>query len=352
MKLGTALLKQLERCGLAAQIAEEHAEISDSEFRETRIEIARAFHANDQAQLPEAAAALRWLATEPGTFESVGEPLDLIDATTGEVIVTGKPDVVLSSPEGVLVVSWADADWHVENEPEDDLGLLAMGLAAAKGRPFRVATVALRDDEAFPQRSPVIEPDKHAGLLARIKAAKSRPRVACPGEWCGACKQAPYCEAWLARAKTSLAAISNVKIETVTGPDGKVVEVPQLDITNENAGEFAVQFQMAKKVLELLNDQLKAHVRRGGRCVVNGKMMTLGECKGRETVSASDLRQLVAMRTLPVGALADVAASLKDQDGYVVCLKSELEALVKVGDPYETPRWKNVETARKNGARR
>ena len=40
--------------------------------------------------------------------------------------------------------------------------------------------------------------------LERIKAAVSRPRIACPGDWCGACKQAPYCEAWLARARRAV----------------------------------------------------------------------------------------------------------------------------------------------------
>jgi len=348
MKVGSFLLGQLEKCGLSAQLANDHAEASDdsSGFRLAKIEIARAFHANDQPTITEADAALHWLAGEPGKIVAVGESLDLVDPTTGEVLVSGRPGAVLIDP--CMVVSWRNADAFDESEPEDDLGLVAMGLAAsmaAGGQPFRVATLAIRGRETFPRRSPEFAPDKHPALLARIKAAVGRPRIACPGDWCGGCRQAVYCEAWLARARTALAVMG----EQI--PSVEEGAAPQVDLTNENAGAFSERIEYAEKAAKLAKDILKRFVRNGGRCVKNGKQLHLGSCDGRKTVSAEDLQSFAAMRTVPAGALADMVSSLKDQEGHVVCLKSELEALVKVGKPYETSSWKKVASAVKGGRR-
>lgn len=315
MKLGTALLKQLERCGLAAKLADEYREISDGEFRETRNEITRAWHANDQAQLPGAHAALRWLTTESGTIRTVGEPLDLVDPDTGEVLVTGKPGVIIDTPEGVLVVSWAAKEWHTDEEPDDDLGMLAMGMAAAGGRPFRVATVAVSNDEAFCRRSRLFAVDEHPALLARIKAAVARPRVACPGEWCGACKQAPYCHAWVARAKTSLAVFAQEVAIDVIAAEGEVAEVPQLDLTNDTAGQVMARIKMVRKAADMVEEQVRSFVRKGGQCVVGGKEYCLGSRDGRESVDIKALR-------------AELGAGA--------------EKYIKTGEPYEMPSWRNV----------
>jgi hypothetical protein len=352
MKVGSFLLGQLEKCGLSAQLAEQHAEASAdaSGFRLAKIEIARSFHANDQPTITEADAALHWLVGEPGKIVSVGESLDLVDQATGEVLVSGRPGAVLVDP--CMVVSWRNADAFDDSEPEDDLGLVAMGLAAsmaAGGQPFRVATLAIRGRETFPRRSPEGKPEfmpaGHPALLARIKAAVGRPRVACPGEWCGGCRQAVYCPAWLARAKTALAVMG----EQI--PSVEADATPQVDLTNENAGAFSERIEYAEKAAKLAKDILKRFVRNGGRCVKNGKQLHLGSCDGRKTVSADDLLSFSAMRTIPADALADVVSSLKGQDGHVVCLKSELEALVKVGNPYETSSWKKVASAVKGGKR-
>jgi len=311
MRIGSGLLVQLERCGLSARLAEEHAEASDdaSGFRLAKIEIARAFHANDQATIPEADAALLWLSQQPGRTASLGESLDLIDQTTGEVLVTGRPGAVLAEPN--LVVFWRNADAFDDSEPEDDLGAVAMGLAAFYGQPFRVVTVALRGLETFPRRSSEIAPDKHAALLERIRKAVGRPRIACPGDWCGACKQAPYCEAWLARAKTALA---------VFGEDMALErdEVPQVDLTNETSGPFAERIELVDKALKLAKEQLKSFVRKGGRCVKNGKEYYAGQRDGKESV---DLAKLKA-------------------DGL-------FEKYGKMGQPYEQFGWRKAGGARR-----
>lgn len=338
MKVGSGLLMQLERCGLAAQIAGEHAEISDGDFRETRLEITRAFHANDSAQIPEADAALRWLVTEPGEIVSVGEPLDLVDEATGEVIVTGKPGAVVASPEGVLVLVWTSAEWHVESEPEDDLGLLAMGLAAAKGRPFRVATVALGESEVFPRRSATfVTPDQHPALLARIKEAKSRPRIACPGDWCGACKQAVHCHAWTGRAQTALTVFS-AEAQVVGTEKPTEMEIPRLDLSNDTAGPLMMRIRAIEKACELAKEQVKSFVRNGGRCIVDGKEYVPGERDGRDSVSVAQLKVLVELHEEDT-----------EEERF---LKLEVAKLIKTGEPYEQFSWRKPQPAGAKGARR
>jgi len=346
MRVGSQLLNQIERCGLSAQLAEDNKEASDdsSGFRLTKIEIARAFHANDQPTITEADAALHWLVGEPGKIASVGESLDLVDQTTGEVLVSGRPGAVLTDP--CLVVAWKNADAFDDSEPEDDLGLVSMGLAAsmaAGGQPFRVATLAIRGRETFPRRSPEFAPDKHPALLARIKAAVGRPRVACPGDWCGGCRQAVYCPAWLARAKTSLQVFDQETATAVISPEG----VPVLDITSENSSALAVRLKMLKRAIGLAEDQLKSFVRHGGPVVIDGKQMHLGECKGRETVSAEDLKAKVDDLLSACDMVRQEKLDVLELKGPIISLRK----LIHVGQPYETTRWKNVVSAVK-GKRR
>jgi hypothetical protein len=315
MKTGSALLAQLERCGLAAKLADKHAEAGDDEkgARAIKTEIARAYAVNTHASLPEAEQALQWLVSQGGVILSVGETLDLIDETTGEVLVTGRPGAVLVDP--ALVVSWIVGDVYGMEEPEDDLGLVAMGLAAAGGKSFRVAQVTLKDGEVYARRSNPFDPETHAALWTRIRAAVSRPRIACPGDWCGACKQNVYCDAWRARAHTALTVFSaDMRI-------GSDIKPPQLEITNENAGALMARIQAVEKAAELAKEQLKTHVRRGGRCVVNGKEYYLGQREGKKT--------------------ADVAA----------LEAAGLTQYIKQGQPYEMPGWRKVQAARP-GAKR
>jgi len=334
MKLGPALLMQLERCGLSAKLAAEHREIGEGDFVDTRTEIARCWHANDQPQLPAALAALQWLSTEPGTVRTVGEELDLIDPATGEVLVGGKPGAVIDGPDCVLVVSWASTDWHTDAVPGDDLGELAMGLAACGGRPFRVATVQVGDDgAAFVERSNPVEPDKHPALLARIKAAKARPPVACPGDWCGGCRQAAYCEAWVARAKTALTVFSEETGAADITEDTKPTEIqiPQLDLTSELAGQVIMRIRFLENACDLAKKQVQAFVRNGGCCVVAGKEYYPGSRDGRETASVADLKE--------------IAQDNPADPPEVAALKRQVLASIKTGDPYEQFGWRNIKAA-------
>jgi hypothetical protein len=301
MKIHAGLLAQLEKCGLSAQLSTEHDETSESAERSRliRTEVTRAFHVQDQDTIPEAEAALAWLRSQLELCQAVakvGEPIDLVDPETGEVLVSGRPGAVLILPN--LVVAWKTGDPRGIGEPEDDLGLIAMGLACFGGEPFQTAYVAFQGLEAFPRRSPVFEPAGHAGLMARIKAAAGRPPVACPGDWCGACRQRLYCQAWKARTELALTVLP--------------VEAKSLDITNENAPALWMRIKAVEEACELAKDQLKGFVRAGGRLEVDGKEYYLGQSEGRETADVKALK----------------AAGLMDY--------------IKKGDPFERAGWRKI----------
>jgi hypothetical protein len=290
---------------LAALLSADHDETSESAERARliRTEVTRAWEVQDPGAIPEAEAALAWLRGQ--SCDRVGEPIDLVDMETGEVLVSGRPGAVLDEPN--TVVAWKCGDPRGIGEPEDDLGLIAMGLACFDGQPFQTAYVAFQGPEAFPRRSPVFEPASHAGLMARIKAAAWRPPVACPGDWCGACRQRLYCPAWRARAEVAL-----MVLPRETGVE-KSNDVPKLEITNDNAEALAVRIDMVKDACDCAYEQLKAFVRGGGRCVKNGKEMVLGMCDGKETANVKELKA------------------------------AGLDKYIKKGEPCETPRWRKVQ---------
>jgi len=299
MKIRSGLLAQLEKCSLSASLAATHDETSASAERSRliRSEVTRAWAVQDLGALPEAEAAMTWLRYKPEGTIRVGQPLDLVDAETGEVLVSGKPDAILTDPNEI--VAWKTGDPMGYGEPEDDLGLIAMGLAAFHGESFQTCYVALDGLQALPRRSPIFEASGHAELWARIKAAVGRPPIACPGDWCGACRQRWYCPAWKARAEVALMALPS--------------EAPKLEITAENAGALAVRIKDVETAAKLAREQLKAFVRGGGECVVDGKRMVLGFCEGRET---PDLAALKA---------------------------AGLTRYIKKGDPYETQTWRSID---------
>ena len=303
MRTGSQLLAMLERCGLSAALAEQHREISDdsSGARVTRQEICRAWATKDQPQTEDAHAALVWLSSLGArNVYGVGEELDLVDQD-GVVLVSGRPGAIIEQQDGeLLVVSWVIGDPYDPAEPEDDLGLLAMGLAVDIGKGFRVGHVYIKGGDAVCRRSPVFPVGTHPALWDRIRQATSRPRVACPGDWCGACRQNIYCEAWLARAKTGLS----------------VVMGTQLDITSDNAGALAEQIKMVKAATKMAEDQLKSAVRKGVRCVVDGKEYSLGHRDGVETVDKDKLRS---------------------------ALGEEAEKFIKRGQPFEMPGWRKAQ---------
>ena len=304
MKVRAGLLQQLEKCGLSAALAADHDETSEPAERSRliRTEVTRAWAkwaVQDQGTIPEAEAALAWLRSQLELCKAVarvGEPIDLVDMETGEVLVSGRPGAVLILPN--LVVAWRTGDPRGIGEPEDDLGLIAMGLACFGGQPFQTAYVAFQGPEAFPRRSPVFELASHAGLMARIKAAAGRPPVACPGDWCSACRVRFYCPAWKARTELALTVLP--------------VEVKSLDITNENAPALWMRIKAVEEACDLAKDQLKSFVRAGGRLEVDGKEYYLGQSEGRETADVKALK----------------AAGLMDY--------------IKKGDPFERAGWRKI----------
>ena len=93
-KLDAHVLVDLEACGLRAHLREVNREVSDDKngARLVRQEIARAYAANGQAQLPDAFAAQRWLVNEPGSIVQVGGVVDLVDEA-GEVLASVGPRI-------------------------------------------------------------------------------------------------------------------------------------------------------------------------------------------------------------------------------------------------------------------
>lgn len=338
--LPTHLLRQIEQCGWAAHLAETHGEIAEDKHgaRPVKQEIARAWAVRGQAELVDADAAVRWLMSEPGQVEQVGGHMDMVDTESGEVLASGNAGAVIVTPEGVLVVAWVVGEHYNYPEPEEDLGLLAMGLAASKGVSFRVAHVYLQDGEAFPRRSPVFLPEAHQVLLDRIRKANAAPRVQCTGSWCAHCRQAQYCEAWLARATTALVAMSNA---FALNDKGKIEVRHDFELTPENVATFAENLEFVGKLYDFGKDMRDAYVRRGGTIMLGGKVLVMSPRAGKVTVTASEFKAVLeGLRTwaktvepVTAGALSQFVASF--------------EATVKTGNPYEVPTWKNPEGGRR-----
>ena len=313
MRCAAGLLRQLERCGLSAQLADAHPERSENGERGRLVkqEIRRVWETGDQATLPEADAAIKWMLAqrERGILMRTSD-VDLVDGDTGEVLTSGRVDAVL--PYDGVAIRWKMLVRFDMTEPEDDLGLLAMGLGLfgkngaletdSEGRAFRVAYALLDEHEVVLRRSPEFALDAHAALLDRIHTAASQPPVACPGDWCSACKQRWYCPAWKARTELALTVLP--------------AEVQALEITDQNAPALWVRIRAVEQACELAKDQVKSFVRAGGRLTVDGKQYYLAQCEGRET---ADVKAIKA---------------------------AGLTQYLKQGAPYETTRWKSIKGSR------
>jgi hypothetical protein len=221
------------------------------------------------------------------------------------------------------VVAWKRQEQHDMPEPDDDLGLQAMAIAAGKGAAFCVVYGVFMPGEQriSPRRSRVFEPAEIPALMARIVAATQRKPIACPGDWCGACRQRYYCPAWKARAEAALLAFPRDE-------EGHL----QLELTDENSGQVYAQAKTLEDIAARAKDLIKARVRTGGSCVMNGKYLFLGYSDGRETV--------------PVDAIQAIEGKLKE-------IGIEVKDLIKTGKPFETTTWRKVDApvARPQGAR-
>lgn len=327
------ILKQVEQCGAAGRLAQEHRERREDKngTREVRTEIVRAWMVEDQAQLPDAFAAQQWLwsfaAGKTGTVRSVGKTLGLIDSETGEELASGRADAIIDMADGeVLVVQWVVGEHPFMLEPEEDPGLVAMGLAASNGKPYRVAHVFLRDGEAICRRSSVYDPAQHAEQLERIRKLATTPRdVACPGSWCTRCRVAPHCPSWLARAKTALVAMTT---DVVVDDEGKIEVAEGFELTDENAGAFAEKLEFVGKLYDYGKAMRDGYARRGGKVRLNGKILMMSPRDGRVTASGKTIKNIAT----------DLRKALEKGEAVDLKLLAEaLEGAVNVGDPYDVP---------------
>ena len=288
-------------CGYVPVLAEKYPEQGDAAERGTKIhaEIAAHLKHGDKCKSPEAMAASVWIDHEAIGEQRVEQATSLVDSESMEIVTEGTPDLVCGPDSNgtILVVDWKTGSPDNVPEPDDNLQLIAYGLAVCDGNPFRCALVFLGWDKVKALWSRTFEPNEHPALFARVKAAATKEPIPHPGEHCGSCYQRRYCHAWQAREGQALALIDQDRTLTVT---------------NDNAGQIMARVKAVKEAAEVAEAMVKAHVKAGGQCVVDGKVLTIGMCKGRES--------------------ADVAALKADG----------LTKYIKQGAPYERATWKKV----------
>jgi hypothetical protein len=285
-----SMLQRAEVCGLAPVLAEKYPETGDAANRGTAIhaQIAAALRGESQPVEYEAQAAVAWARD---AFQDCAMKVEckvsLIDTDTMETITEGTPDLVANDGSMDTIVDWKTGRQENVDDVDTNLQLIAYGLSVCDGGPFRCALVFLAGEKVDYFFSGTFEPDQHPALLARVKAAATREPVAHPGEWCGACYQRRYCDAWKARESQAIALIDADRA---------------LAVTNENAGLIMARAKAVKEAAEAAEAIIKAHVRNGGRCVVDGKELALSMCKGRETADVKALKEDGLTKYLRQGA--------------------------------------------------
>jgi hypothetical protein len=207
---------------------------------------------------------------------AVEEHVELVDDL--DVLTEGTPyDIVHWQ-------TWTVFDWKTgrpENvaEPDDNLQLIAYGLATCNGGPFQVALVFLdgnsADGYADGRYSRVFQPSEHAALLARIRAVGQREQVPSPGDHCGKCYQRHYCYAYKARLSTALVGCGSPVPATLDA---------------SSAAKLSVMLDLADDWCEKAKAVFRDYIRNGGECIVNGKRATMGTCKGRESADVKALK--------------------------------------------------------------
>lgn len=286
-----SLLQRAEVCGLVPVLAEKYPETGDAADRGSEIhrEIQRAWNAGEESRVPEAKAALEWLGLNAVGQLRFEEKVELIDTDSMETITEGTPDVVASpDTDGTtLVIDWKTGRAENVTEPDDNLQLIAYGLAACDGGPFRCVLAFLDGDKVDARWSRIFDTAEHPALLARVKAAATRDPSAHPGEHCGSCWQRRYCHAWQAREGQALALIEADR---------------SLAVTDENAGQIMARAKAVKEAADAAEAIVKAHVRNGGRCIVDGKELSISTCKGRESADVAAIKAAGLVQYLKQGA--------------------------------------------------
>jgi hypothetical protein len=308
-----SLLNRSELCGLAPVLSEQHPEEVPAGWHGTDVhtEIARCLNTDDEPILPQAKAAIDWLHDTYDTRLAVmriEKQCLLADPVTMDVITEGTPDLVLQFGDGTtVVIDWKTGNPDNVREVDDNLQLIAYGLAVSQGGPFQCVLVFLDGLKATAMHGTTWQPHQHAGLLERIKAAAKREPVPSVGDWCPDCYVRHYCPAYQARLSTALAPVSQGGVAFVQATEGARWVMQDSDAAK--LSDIVAALDGDKGWLAAAKLALKEHVKAGGTVVRNGKKMTLVMAKGR--VSA-DVKSLEA-------------------DG--------LTKYLKQGQDYETTKW-------------
>lgn len=260
-------LQIAEKCGLAPALAIQYPEASPAADRGS--EIHRQI-ADRKPEAPEAHAALKWLEGRP--VMGLERRASLVDPETGAVITEGTIDAVLDEGGRLHVVDWKTGRMENVEVPDENLQLHAYALAVALelGRDRYIVSLAFLDgDRVHVATSREYGPDDQWAILARVRAAASRPPVATPGPHCGGCWQRAVCPSYRARAELALTLLPN--------------NATDLTLTDERAAELVIRIKAIREACDLAEEMARAHVTNGGRIEAGGKVYAQVTVAGRRS---------------------------------------------------------------------
>lgn len=256
-------LQIAEKCGLAPKLAADFPETSAAADRGTGIhgEIHAALGPNGggEPESPEARAAVKWATRFPDY--ATEKLVTLYDPESGEPITAGTLDFIGMEPDNIAIVDWKTGRPENVTPVDDNLQLLAYGLAEAietNAPGFRCVIVFLDGDRLTTDESRLYKADEWWPLLDRVRAAASRAPVASPGPHCAGCWQRRVCPSY--RERTALA----LTLLPSPGPT-------DLALTDQQATDLVLRAKAVREACDLAEELAKAHVQNGGRVEADGR---------------------------------------------------------------------------------
>lgn len=310
-----SLLPIAEKCGHAVELHERHPEGSGASEAGTRWHEAMAAYVRTRAGHPGLAAIF---ATLPPHAKAEAEaPLGLDDPEDGGTLTAGTADLVLTHDDGsITVIDWKTGIADKVEPPDDNLQLLAYGIAAALSRGAKRFRVGLYFTTAPPARLSrwFTDGDDYWQIVARIRAVLGKPRdVPITGPHCDRCYRRSYCNAWMLPA-----GLGETALAPFTAPGG---------LTHDNAPNALHVVQAMRDALEIAEARLKTWARENGGIRADGKVWAPRMVRGR--------------RSLPLAAVEqhpDLIAAV------------EARGCIREGQPYEVFSWVN-ESSKSTNAR-
>lgn len=208
-------------------------------------------------------------------------PLRLADPETDETITEGTADVAIAEPSKVTVIDWKTGRRENVAPVDDNLQLLAYGLAAglaADAPAFRCIIVFLDGDKVTTDESRLYPATEWWPLLDRIRAAASRPAEATPGAHCSRCYQRAVCPSWRERATTALSLLQ--------------ARPTDMDLTADVAVQLILRVQAVREAADMAEEMARAYVRNGGTIEADGKVYAPQLVAGRR--SGPSIKELEA----------------------------------------------------------